>query len=238
MQSIPLAKLHIAIIMDGNGRWAEARGLPRSAGHREGVEAVRRAVDAASRQGVGTLTLFAFAQANWARPRGEVAALFGLLARYLHMEAARLHQAGVRLTVIGRRDRLPEGLAVAIGRAEAMTAANRGLHLRVAVDYSARDAILAAARQAGATTTAANFAAMLAPDGAPEVDLLIRTGGEQRLSDFLLWEAANAELWFTPVAWPDFGAADLAAALGGFAARERRFGGLGPAARLPVGAVA
>lgn len=231
-------RLHLAVIMDGNGRWAEARGLPRSAGHREGVEAVRRTVEAASRAGIGTLTLFAFAQANWARPRAEVAALFGLLARYLHMEAARLHEAGVRLTVIGRRDRLPEGVAATIARAEAMTAGNRGLHLRVAVDYSSRHAILAAAREAGPATTAANFAALLAPDGAPDVDLLIRTGGEQRLSDFLLWEAANAELWFTPVAWPDFSAGDLQAALDGFARRERRFGGLGPAPRPAVGAVA
>lgn len=230
--------LHVAIILDGNGRWAEARGLPRSAGHRAGVDAVRCVVKAAPGAGIGTLTLFAFAQANWRRPQAEVAALFGLLARFLHMEAARLHGAGVRLTVIGRRDRLPDGLAAAIGRAEAMMAGNRGLHLRVAIDYSARDAILAAARDAGAAVSCDAFAARLVPDGAPDVDLLIRTGGEQRLSDFLLWEAAHAELCFTGVAWPDFGPADLAAALRDFAGRERRFGGLGPSLRLPVGAVA
>jgi len=234
MQSMSSPQLHLAVIMDGNGRWAAARGMPRSAGHRAGVEAARRIVQAAMREGVGTLTLFAFAAANWRRPRTEVAALFGLLVRFLHAETDRLHEAGVRLTVIGRRDRLPAGLADGIARAEAMTAGNRGLHLRIALDFSGRAAILDAARRADAATTPACFAMLVAPDGAPDVDLVIRTGGEQRLSDFLLWEAAHAELFFSPLPWPDFDAAALQDALAWFAARERRFGGLGPASAPPA----
>lgn len=229
MQSVSNAELHLAVIMDGNGRWAEARKQPRSAGHRAGVEAVRLVVEAASRAGIGTLTLFAFAEANWRRPPTEIAALFGLLARYLHAEAGRLDAAGIRLSIIGRRDRLPPGLADAIARAEAMTARHAGMHLRIALDYSARSAIRDAARRAG---PAGDPGALLAPD----VDLLIRTGGEQRLSDFLLWEAAHAELWFTPTLWPDFGAEELDSALAWFRGRERRFGGLG--ATRPAEAVA
>ena len=203
--------LHVAIIMDGNGRWATRRGLPRAAGHRAGAAAVRRAVEAAPDLGIGQLTLFAFSADNWRRPPREVAYLMRLFARHLRTEAADLTRNGVRLEVIGRRDRLPPVLVAAIAAAEHATAAGSRLRLRLAVDYSARAAI-----RSGALL--------------PDVDLLIRTGGEQRLSDFLLWEAAYAELYFTDRMWPDVGAADLAAAVQAFHARERRFGGLPEAA--------
>lgn len=229
MQSSLSSKLHAAIIMDGNGRWAAARGLPRKAGHEAGVRAIRRTIEAATRLGVGTLTLYAFSSDNWRRPQVEVEALMGLLRRYLSRETARLARGGVRLTVIGRRDRLPDGLAAAITRAEAATAAGEELHLRIAVDYSARDAILrAAARIEGpADLTCEGFSRLVTGEAdLRAVDLLIRTSGEQRLSDFLLWESAYAELYFTERLWPDFAEADLAAALDNFRRRERRFGGL------------
>lgn len=219
-------RLHVAAIMDGNGRWASARGLPRTAGHRAGVEAIRRVAEAAPDLGIGTLTLFAFSADNWRRPPGEVAGLMGLLRRYLRHETGRLARTGTRLTVIGRRDRLPAGLPDALARAEAETAAGERLHLRIAVDYSARDAILAAAA-AGPAESREAFGRRVS-GGAPDVDLLIRSGGEKRLSDFLLWECAYAELHFSDRMWPDFGADDLAGALRDFATRERRFGGLGP----------
>jgi undecaprenyl diphosphate synthase len=203
--------LHVAVIMDGNGRWATRRGLPRSAGHRRGAEAVRRAVEAAPGLGITQLTLFAFSADNWQRPAREVDLLMRLFARYLRTETAELRRRGVRLEVIGRRDRLPARLVAAIAAAETATAAGAELHLRLAVDYSARAAI-----RAGSLV--------------PDVDLLIRTGGEQRLSDFLLWEAAYAELHFTDRMWPDFAAPDLGAAVQAFHARERRFGGLPEAA--------
>jgi undecaprenyl diphosphate synthase len=225
--------LHVGIIMDGNGRWATGRGLPRALGHKAGVAAIRRVVEAAPGQGIGTLTLYAFSSDNWRRPEDEVTALMGLLRLYLRDEAGRLARAGVRLTVIGRRDRLPEGIAEAIGRAEARTAAGSGLHLRIAVDYSARAAILAAALATDPLAerpTAAEFGRRVSGGPVPDVDLVIRTSGEQRLSDFLLWESAYAELHFTHRHWPDFDADDLAAALRAFAGRERRFGGLAPAA--------
>jgi len=193
--------------MDGNGRWATRRRLPRAAGHRSGAETVRRIVRAAPGLGVGALTLYAFSADNWKRPAAEVTTLFRLFARYLAREAPRLAAEDVRLEVIGRRDRLPAPLADAVTRAEALTAAATCLHLRIAIDYSARTAI--------------THGQLL-----PDVDLLIRTGGEQRLSDFLLWESAYAELVFTSKMWPDFGAADLARALDEFRSRERRFGGL------------
>ncbi|WP_407524122.1 di-trans,poly-cis-decaprenylcistransferase [Methylobacterium oryzisoli] len=218
--------LHVAAIMDGNGRWASARGLPRTAGHRAGVEAIRRVAEAAPDLGIGTLTLFAFSSDNWRRPPGEVAGLMGLLRRYLRHETGRLARTGTRLTVIGRRDRLPAGLPAALDRAEAETAGGERLHLRIAVDYSARDAILAAAA-AGPADNREAFGHRLS-GGVPDVDLMIRSGGEKRLSDFLLWECAYAELHFSDRMWPDFGAEDLAGALRDFAARERRFGGLGP----------
>ena len=231
MQSSPLAKLHVGIIMDGNGRWATRRQLSRLRGHEAGVEAIRRVVEAAPKQGVGTLTLYAFSSDNWQRPKTEVSALMALLRFYLASEVESLVRNGVRLTVIGRRDRLPDGLSDAIGRAEAATASGDVLHLRIAVDYSARDAILkAAAKAAGmGNLTRETFSQLVT--GEPElrdVDLVIRTSGEKRLSDFLLWESAYAELHFTETMWPDFEAQDLAEALTSFHRRERRFGGLQP----------
>jgi undecaprenyl diphosphate synthase len=199
--------LHVAIIMDGNGRWASRRGLSRGAGHRVGAEAVRRVVEAAPDLGIGALTLFAFSADNWKRPAGEVSTLMRLFARHLRTETPRCVQNGVALRVVGRRDRLPGPLVDTIERSEAATAAGQRLELRLAVDYSARAAI-----ERGQLL--------------PDVDLVIRTGGEQRLSDFLLWESAYAELYFTDTMWPDFGADDLSAALTWFQARERRFGGL------------
>ncbi len=233
MQSSLSSKLHVGVIMDGNGRWAAARGLPRQAGHEAGVEAIRRVVEAAPDQGVGTLTLYAFSSDNWRRPEAEVSALMGLLRLYLRRETARLARSGVRLTVIGRRDRLPDRLAGAIGRAEAATASGDKLHLRIAVDYSARDAILAAAARVGGADdlTREGFARLLTGEaGLRDVDLLIRTGGEKRLSDFLLWECAYAEFHFTARHWPDFTGDDLAAALADYQQRERRFGGLNTSA--------
>ncbi|HEV2557437.1 MAG TPA: di-trans,poly-cis-decaprenylcistransferase [Microvirga sp.] len=229
MQSIGL--LHVGIIMDGNGRWAQGRGLPRLAGHEAGVQAIRRIVECAPSQGVGILTLYAFSADNWRRPQAEVTGLMGLLRLYLRRETARLARSGIRLSVIGRRDRLPEGLADEIARAEAATAAGRALHLRVAIDYSSREAILAAAVAATpADATRVAFSRLLAGgDPVPDLDLVIRTSGEQRLSDFMLWESAYAELYFTPRLWPDFDAGDLAAALTSFGDRQRRYGGLVPA---------
>lgn len=233
--------LHVAIIMDGNGRWATARGRPREWGHREGAKTVRRVVEAAPDLGVRVLTLYAFSSDNWRRPRREVGALLGLFRRYLRTETPALIENGVRLRVIGRRDRLPRALVQAVERAEAATEGGSKLLLRLAVDYSARYGLLEAARTAAAL--ARDFGeldherfeqlmatALHAGDaGVPEVDLLLRTGGEQRLSDFLLWECAYAELAFTPRMWPDFDAGDLAAALRDFHGRERRFGGVAAA---------
>jgi len=232
MQSSPSSKLHVGIIMDGNGRWATRRQLSRLRGHEAGVEAIRRVVEAAPKQGVATLTLYAFSSDNWQRPKTEVSALMALLRFYLASEVESLVRNGVRLSVIGRRDRLPDGLSDAIGRAEAATASGDVLHLRIAVDYSARDAILkAAAKAAGmGNLTRETFSQLVT--GEPElrdVDLVIRTSGEKRLSDFLLWESAYAELHFTETMWPDFEAQDLAEALTSFHRRERRFGGLQPA---------
>ena len=223
--------LHAAIIMDGNGRWATQRGLPRLAGHHRGVESIRRTAEACPDLGIGTLTLYAFSADNWQRPAEEVGGLMRLLRSYLRNETQRLARTGTRLSVVGRRDRLPAGIPEAIAAAEAATEAGTRLHLRICVDYSARDAIIAAARrlQSEEAVTREDFGALVAGEmhGSPvEVDLLIRTGGEQRLSDFLLWEAAYAELHFTERMWPDFGEEDLAAAVRDFAARDRRFGGL------------
>jgi undecaprenyl diphosphate synthase len=210
---VPPAPLHVAIIMDGNGRWATCRGLPRAVGHRAGAKAVRRTVESAPGLGVTALTLYAFSSDNWQRPAPEVAALMSLLSRYLRQEAPELADNGVKLEVVGRRDRLSDGLVADIERAQAITAGGTRLHLRVAVDYSGRDAIRRAL---------AGEAASLLPD----VDLLIRTGREKRLSDFLLWECAYAELRFIDVLWPDFAAADLRAAIDDFRSRNRRFGAL------------
>ena len=221
--------LHVAIIMDGNGRWASAQGLPRSAGHRAGVDALRRVCEAAPALGVATLTVYAFSADNWRRPRAEVHTLMGLLRHYLQTEIARLKENDIRLTVIGRRDRLPDGLAEEIALAETDTAGRQGLHLRVALDYSSRDAILraAAALRPDGEPTRESFSHLVTGEAAHQgrdVDLLVRTGGEQRLSDFLLWECAYAELYFTDRMWPDFDRDDLAIAVGEFHRRERRFG--------------
>jgi undecaprenyl diphosphate synthase len=228
-------KIHVAIIMDGNGRWAERRDLPRSAGHREGIEAVRRVVEAAPDLGIGALTLFAVSADNWRRPPLEVEILMLLLRQYLRRDVRRLADRGVRLKVIGRRDRLPEGLAQEIANAEAACARGTQLALNVALDYSARDAIAnAAATWLGDDSPGrAAFGNLLAFQGygtGRDVDLMIRTGGEKRLSDFLLWECAYAELFFIGTMWPDFGREHLRAALTDFHARERRFGGLAVAA--------
>jgi undecaprenyl diphosphate synthase len=228
------AKLHVGIIMDGNGRWATRRGLSRLRGHEAGVEAIRRVVEAAPKQGIGTLTLYAFSADNWRRPKAEVTALMALLRFYLANEVESLVRNGVRLTVIGRRDRLPSGIPAAIARAEAATADGDVLHLRMAVDYSARDAILNAVVRCNglAELTRENFSALVTGEpGLRDVDLIIRTSGEKRLSDFLLWEGAYAELHFTERMWPEFDADDLADALVSFSRRERRFGGL---EQLPV----
>ena len=217
-------RLHAAIIMDGNGRWALARGLPRLAGHRAGASAFRRTVEAAPDLGIGTLTLFAFSSDNWRRPPEEVAGLMQLLAEHLRSETSRCLQNGVRLEVIGRRDRLGGELAAAISQAESATALGARLRLRIAVDYSARDAIADALRQVAPAGLVCREC--LEEHLGPPVDLLIRTGGEQRLSDFLLWECAYAELLFLPALWPDFSPADLRNAVTEFHRRDRRFGGL------------
>jgi len=225
--------LHVAIVMDGNGRWATARGLTRRRGHEAGARTVRTIVEAAPPLGIGLLTLYAFSADNWKRPRREVGALLALFRRYLDGECDRLRDAGIRLSIIGRRDRLPASLRDAIERAEAVTRGGMSMHLRVAIDYSGRDAILRAAASARATEgtlTRERLASLIAEaqhgGEARDVDLLIRTGGERRLSDFMLWEAAYAELWFTQRAWPDFNAAMLTAAIEEFRGRDRRFGAL------------
>jgi undecaprenyl diphosphate synthase len=220
--------LHAAIIMDGNGRWAGTRGLARVAGHKAGAEALRRTVEAAPDLGISTLTVYAFSSDNWRRPRPEVSALMKMFHTYLRREQARCIENGVRVSVVGRRDRLPRLLLPVIDECEAATARGRKLHLRLAVDYSSRDSIVAAAQKLGHKATREALSKAL---GGSDVDLLIRTGGEQRLSDFMLWECAYAELIFTPVMWPDFGADHLAAAVDEFRSRERRFGAL-PAAAL------
>ena len=232
-----LGRLHAAIIMDGNGRWALARGLPRLAGHRAGAEALRRTVEAAPAAGIGALTLFAFSSDNWRRPPEEVAGLMQLLAEHLRSETSRCLENGVRIEVIGRRDRLGGELPAAIATAESATAAGEKLQLRIAVDYSGRDAIAEAVRQAAHAGLVCREC--LEEQLGPPVDLLIRTGGEQRLSDFLLWECAYAELIFSRRMWPDFDASDLDAAVRQFHARQRRFGAIPPLpAVTPTGAQA
>lgn len=227
------ASLHVAIIMDGNGRWATERGLPRVVGHRAGAVAVRRVTEEARAGGlIRALTLFAFSADNWGRPRSEVDALMELFEEHLRDETGRCARNGIRLRVIGRRDRLRPSLRETILQAERATAAGNDMLLRLGVDYSGRDAILAAAGK-GATSRE-EFARILgevtaAGEPALDVDLLIRTGGERRLSDFLLWECAYAELHFVERWWPDFSAADLREAIDWYSHRERRFGLLTPA---------
>ena len=226
---------HVAIIMDGNGRWAAARGLPRVAGHRAGAQAVRRTIEASVEAGVRWLTLYAFSSENWSRPRSEVLDLTGLLRHYVRQELADLKAQGVRLRVIGDRERFDDDICADLAHAERETAHNTRLNLNVALSYGARTEIVAAARRAGgggacrrrstsATLSEADFAALLSTGGMPDPDLVIRTSGERRLSNFLLWQSAYAELIFLDVLWPDFDAAEFGAALAEFARRERRFG--------------
>jgi undecaprenyl diphosphate synthase len=225
---------HVAIIMDGNGRWAASRRLPKIAGHREGGKAVRRAIEAAIESGVGWLTIYAFSSENWRRPAGEVLDLTGLLRQYLKSELAELKRNGVRLRVIGDRSRFDPDIQRDLATAETETAANTRLNLTVALSYGARDEIVSAVQKLAeavrdgsldpAQIDESRFAGALATAGIPDPDLVIRTSGEQRLSNFLLWQAAYAELVFLDVLWPDFGAEHFAAALAEYARRERRFG--------------
>ena len=222
--------IHVAIIMDGNGRWANARGRPRTAGHIAGARVVRKIVEAAPDCGIGMLTLYAFSADNWARPSREVALLMRLFRRYLVAETDRCVTNDVRMRIIGRRDRIPSELLRAIKAAEEATRHGTRLDLRIAVDYSSRDALVRAAQHLrDDNVTREDLSRAMCKvdhwDGeCRDVDLLIRTGGEQRLSDFLLWECAYAELYFTDRRWPDFGPADLASAVSEFHSRERRFG--------------
>jgi len=223
--------MHVAIIMDGNGRWATQRGLPRSAGHVEGAKAVRATVEAAARAGIETLTLYAFSAANWQRPRTEVDGLMFLFRRYLFAQTRRCMEQSIRVNVIGRRDRLDESLLRAIEQSERLTADGVRMHLRIAVDYSSQYSILEAVKRArrAQDLSPQQFQSLLheadhsaVPSG--EVDLLIRTGGEKRLSDFLLWECAYAELHFCDCLWPDFTEQHFQHALNDYAGRARRFG--------------
>ncbi len=225
---------HVAIIMDGNGRWARARGLPRTAGHRQGAEAVRRTVAGAIELGISYLTLYGFSSENWKRPLAEVDDLMGLLRRYLKAEIAELHRQGVRLRVIGERSRLPRDIVRLIDDAEAQTAAMERLDLVMALSYGGRQDIVAAARwlaeQAAAgrldpaTIDGTRFSQALLTRGIPDPDLVIRTSGEKRISNFLLWQSAYSELVFVDKLWPDFGKEDLAEAIREFQRRERRYG--------------
>lgn len=223
--------LHVAIISDGNGRWATSRGLPRSSGHRAGAQTARKIIAAAPGLGIQTLTLFALSSANWKRPTAEVQGILRLLHEYLLTETSKCVEEGVRLSIIGRRDRMPATLRQAVIDAEAATAGGTRLHLRLAVDYSARESIYHAACRFYKVThlspeSFGNVLAEVLHGGSTDVDLLIRTGGEQRLSDFLLWECAFAELVFVSKRWPDFTVSDLESALQDFQRRERTRGAL------------
>jgi undecaprenyl diphosphate synthase len=225
---------HIAIIMDGNGRWAQARGLPRIAGHRRGAEAVRRTVTAAADLGVPYLTLFGFSSENWKRPLAEIDDLMGLLRHYLRGEIAELHRNGVRLRVIGDRGRLAPDIVRLIADAETLTRDNGGVNLTIALSYGGRDEIIAAMRALAAKVAAGALppeaidetviSRHLLTADIPDPDLLIRTSGEQRISNFLLWQCAYSELVFTKTLWPDFGQADLEQAIADYGGRERRYG--------------
>nr|WP_298101067.1 isoprenyl transferase [uncultured Shinella sp.] len=236
---------HVAIIMDGNGRWANARGLPRAMGHRKGVEAVREAVKTAAECGVSYLTLFAFSSENWNRPESEVSDLMGLLKTFIRRDLAVLHKQNVRIRVIGDRANLSSDILPLLLEAEETTRGNSGITLVIAFNYGSRDEIartmrklaeeVAAGRLDPAQLTSERIGASLDTAGIPDPDLIIRTSGEERLSNFLLWQAAYAELMFVPEYWPDFSRDTFRAALARYAARERRFGGLQPAATLAVG---
>ncbi len=225
---------HVAIIMDGNGRWAKARGLPRVAGHRRGADAVRNAVQAAGELGVRYLTLFGFSSENWKRPADEISDLMGLLRHYLRSEIAELHSKGVRVRVIGDRTRLPADVVAMVEGAEETTRANTRLDLIVALSYGARDEIIAAARSLAAAAKRgeiepdaideAAFNARLYTADIPDPDLLVRTSGEKRISNFLLWQSAYTEFVFLDVLWPDFGRREFEAAIAEFGRRDRRYG--------------
>lgn len=229
------APLHIAVIMDGNGRWAKQRGLPRTLGHREGVQALKRTIQGAPALGVERLTVFGFSTENWRRPAGEVGELMGLMKAYVSSDLERLHREGVRVRILGRRAGLPPDILQVIERAEQHTAGNTRFHLQVAFNYGGQVDIVDAARAFAeavkrgeadpADLDSALFEARLSTAGIPAPDLIIRTSGEQRLSNFLLWEAAYAEFVFQDVLWPDYGPDHLAAALEAFYGRERRYGG-------------
>ena len=250
-EQLPIAEpqkgrlLHVAIVMDGNGRWAKQRGLPRPLGHRAGVEALRRTVSAAPRLGIGWLTVFGFSTENWSRPAAEVAELMALPKRYFETDLGRLHREGVRVRVIGRREGLSKELVRLIDDAQARTAENTGFHLDIAFNYGGQADIAEAARRFAQDVASGVrkpedldetlFARMLATAGSPPPDLIVRPSGEQRLSNFLLWEAAYAELVFQDVLWPDYGEEHLRAALAEFASRDRRYGAIVPDDVLAAG---
>lgn len=227
---------HVAIIMDGNGRWAEQRGLPRWKGHEMGTQAVRRIAEAACGQGIRTLTLFAFSSENWKRPADEIRILFSLFQRYLTTERNALIDNDIRISAFGRRDRIPPLVRQALSSAEAATMHGKRLHLRIALDYGARQEIIDAARALvgdvlrlglkAEQITEEDFVRKVSPDGIPDPDLIIRTAGERRLSNFLLWQAAYSEFYFSPKLWPDFEASDLEEAIADFRSRTRKFGAL------------
>lgn len=227
---------HIAIIMDGNGRWARARGLPRAAGHRAGVEALRNAVRAAGELGIDWLTVYAFSSENWSRPKSEITDLMGLLRHFIRRDLAELHQNGVRVRIVGKRSDLDPDIEALLVEAESLTAGNEAMNLVIAFNYGSRDEIgraaralahdVAAGRLDPDAITGAAIADRLDTAGIPDPDLIIRTSGEQRLSNFLLWQAAYSELVFVKCNWPDFSRTDLVAAIEAYSSRERRFGGL------------
>ena len=235
---------HIAIIMDGNGRWAQMRGLPRVEGHRRGVEALRRTVDAASALGVNYLTVYSFSIENWRRPATEVSDLMGLIKFFVRRDLAELHRHGVRIRVVGSPDDVPPDVAALLSEAQETTRTNRGLNLVIAFNYGARQEIVQAARRIAEAVAAgtmrpedvteAAFARRLDTADIPDPDLVIRTSGELRLSNFLLWQSAYAEFVFTPVLWPDFGRGDLETAVEAYRQRERRYGGLSMRAETPA----
>jgi undecaprenyl diphosphate synthase len=235
-QNAPTAPRHVAIIMDGNGRWASARGLPRAEGHRRGVEALRRTIRAAGEIGIQVITIFSFSSENWSRPAAEIGELMGLLRRFIRNDLAELHKSNVRVRIVGERDGLDPDIGRLLVEAEELTRANDGLTLVVAFNYGARQEIARAVRRIAeqvasgalkpADVTAETIGGLLDAPDLPDPDLIIRTSGEQRLSNFLLWQSAYSELVFVPTYWPDFDRAALEAAIAEYRQRERRFGGL------------
>ena len=238
LASVDRTKLpeHLAVIMDGNGRWAKLRGMPRTFGHKQGVEATKQLVKSVREVGIRNLTIYGFSTENWARPQDEVDVLMSLLKSYFKAEFSELHRANIRIRVIGSKDDFSKDIAALLNQAESITRENDGMNLCIALSYGGRQEILSSARelakkvQAGALApediTTEMLSAGLQTADLPDPDLIIRTSGEQRLSNFLLWQAAYAELYFEPALWPDYSAEHLATALNVFANRERRFGGL------------